>query len=155
MAMLATLHEHRRAAERQASEAGATLRVDGDPYDVLIANISVSGCLFVCAQELEVGDTVTIGIAGVGRRDARIVRALDSRFGAEFNVPLLPSEVELAASIPAETVVSLFPWPVIDRSFDLDESANPLVTPKARLMILVGLVASTWAAILIGLHALK
>lgn len=156
MALLATLHDHRRAAERQALEAGATLRVDGNPHDALIANISASGCLFVCERKLEVGDTVSVGIAGLGRRDARIVRTLDSRYGVEFVTPLLPSEIETAAAIPDETVIPLFPWPVIDRSFNVAETiASPLATPQTRLMIVVALVVSTWACIFIAFHAVK
>ena len=61
MALLATLYDSRRSDERQAADVGATIRVDGSPVDALIVNLSASGCLFVCSEPLEVGDTMSIG----------------------------------------------------------------------------------------------
>lgn len=156
MALLATLHDHQRAAERQALEAGTTVRMDGNPYDAIIANISASGCLFVCEQTLQIGDTITIGIAGLGRRKARIVRTLETRFGAEFLTPLVPSEIETAGAVSDESVVSLFPWPVVDCSRDDNQSfAISAVARQTRLMILAGLVASSWVIILAAIHIAK
>jgi hypothetical protein len=151
MALLATLHDHRRAAERQALDADATLRVDGRPLDALIANISASGCLFVCSTPLEIGDTMTIGIAGVGRRLARVVRAEGQRFGAAFDPPLLPAEIEAAVAVPGDTVVS-FPLPIAAFADDEAPPAVATVSPVMRLIVLAGLSAATWSAVVIALR---
>ena len=148
MALLATLHDHERAAERQVLDADATLRVDGRPLDALIANISASGCLFVCAQPLAVGDTLTIGIAGIGRRPARIVRALDTRYGAEFEVPLTASDLSAALSAQREIVVP-FPIGIVspEGENDAPPSASPLAVPS-RIAIIAGLTVASWAALI-------
>jgi hypothetical protein len=152
MAQPAPLHDHERAAERQVLDADATLRVGGRPVDALIANISTSGCLFVCADPLAVGDTLTIGIAGIGRRPARVVRALDTRYGAEFEVPLSPEDMEAAASAQREIVVP-FPMTIVSPAADDDEVASaPALAVSTRMAIVAGLAVATWAVLIPVLH---
>lgn len=146
MALLATLQDYRRSEERRSTDADVTLRIDGRPLDALIANISVSGCLFVCAAPLEVGDAATIGIAGIGRRSARIVRAAGTRFGATFDTPLTPSEIEAAVAMPNETVVSLS-LPITGLLINADEPSATRLPAAARLVITITLTAATWAVL--------
>ena len=153
MALLATLHDHRRAAERQALDADATLRIDGRPLDALIANISMSGCLFVCSERLDVGDTVTIGIAGIGRRRVQIVRALGARYGAEFEVPLDQVEIDAAVAEPGEVVVS-FPMPIAEPSVGEEEPSRAgKLLPPVRLVVVVGLAVLSWWVLIAALRA--
>lgn len=153
MALLATLHDHRRSAERQALDVDATLRVEGRPLDALIVNISASGCLFICSEPLEVGDTATIGIAGIGRQGARVVRAVGTRFGAEFGIALTSAEIEAAVTASGGTVVSL-PLPITGPLVDADEPPSARLAPTARLAIIVALATATWWALAAVLRAL-
>ena len=152
MALFATLHDHRRSAARQALDVDATLRVDGRPLDALIANISASGCLFVCSEPLEVGDTVTIGIAGIARRRMQIVRALHSRYGAEFEAPLNQGEIDAAMAVPGQIVA--FPKPMgLQSAGDEDRPIAAKLHRPMRLVIVAGLTAATWCALIPLLRA--
>lgn len=151
MALLATLHDHRRADERQALDVDATLRVEGRPIDALIADISASGCLFVCEEVLNVDDTVTIGIAGVGRRQARVVRVQGCRFGAVFETALLRSEIDAVVAMPDDVMVS-FPLPIATLPEDPPLSATAGLSLVLRLAVIAGLAAATWGAVILIIH---
>ena len=150
MALLATLYDSRRSDERQAADVGATIRVDGSPVDALIVNLSASGCLFVCSEPFEVGDTMSIGIAGVGRRPARIVRALGSRFGAEFAEPLTVVELRTAVSASDESVIA-FPL-VTPVSSDIEKTAlhYEKYSYRVRQGIIASLVVTSWMMLFIA-----
>ena len=150
MALLATLYDPRRSDERQAADVSATIRVDGTPADALIVNLSASGCLFVCSEPLEVGDTMSIGIAGVGRRPVRIVRALGSRFGAEFEEPLTLVELRAAVSSTDDSVIT---FPLISPvSSHVAETVyqNEKYSYRVRLGIIIFLVVTSWIMLLIA-----
>ena len=151
MALLATLHDHRRAAERTPLDAEATLRVGGRPLDALIANISASGCLLICSEKLAIGDTMTIGIAGVGRREARIVRAEGQRCGAAFAAPLLRSEIDAVAAMPGDTIVS-FPGTLPPSREDGSPFPTHPMSRLTRLAVIAALTAATWGVVVAALH---
>ena len=150
MALLATLYDPRRSDERQTADVGATIRVDGSPVDALIVNLSASGCLFVCSKPLEVGDTMSIGIAGVGRRPARIVRALGSRFGAEFEEPLTLVDLRTAVSATDDSVIA-FPLIMPDVS-PIEETSIQFegYSHRMKLGIISCLVVMSWVFLFCG-----
>jgi hypothetical protein len=108
MALIGQLYGHGRSAERHDLAADATLRgADRIPVDILVVDLSQTGCLFVTAEPLPIEAIVTIGVAGVGLHEARIVRNQDVRFGCTFLIPL--TNVELAAGLAeSETVAPFF-----------------------------------------------
>lgn len=148
MALRATLHEDGRAAERHPLEADATLRTpEQAPADILIVNLSATGCLFVCATPIETGVDVTIGIAGLGRRAVRIRRREDTRYGAEFVAPLDAADIAAVLDAPADTVVSLQPWGATPIVTEAPPAAAKL--PRAyRLAVLGAMTVATWLVLL-------
>jgi len=150
MALIVQLYDSGRSAERHDLGADATVRgPDRVPIDVLVADLSRTGCLFVSTEPLQIDGIITIGIAGVGLREARIVRNQDVRFGCTFLVPL--SEAELAAGLAESETVALFP---LDQrgpaDADADVARSALSRPL-RLMIFAGLGAASWAGVLFAL----
>jgi len=95
---MATLRQNdfeRRASAR--SETSLELEVspiDWLTYKVLISNVSQSGLLISSAGKLEVGQSLSFALPGVGVRTARIVRTgLFRRYGCQFDVPLTEKEL--------------------------------------------------------------
>lgn len=120
---------------------------DHVPVDVLVADLSQTGCLFVTTEPLAIDAIITIGIAGVGLREAHIVRNQDVRFGCTFLTPL--TDAELAAGLAESETVALFP---LQHPGVAAEEAMPVVAkwPRpVRLAAFSGLVAGSWALILV------
>ena len=153
MAMLAHLYDGR-AAERHALDADATLRGEDQlPIDILIADLSATGCLFVCAEELAPDAEITIGIAGIGRRQARIVRALGQRYGCEFAVALTEAEAATARTASGGTIVDFPVWshPSTEAE-DLPSVAE--LSGRVRLAVLAGTTGAAWATVLLAVRLL-
>lgn len=95
-----------RRASRRAARAPSTLRVDGvGPIDVMVHDISETGIRFATPTRLQVGDEVSIGLAGFGSTRARVAWARDDTFGCTFAAPI---DAEAAAgAFTAGTVVRL------------------------------------------------
>lgn len=154
MALIVQLYDSGRSAERHDLAADATVRgADRVPIDVLVADLSRTGCLFVSTEPLAVDTIITIGIAGVGLREARIVRNQDVRFGCTFLLPL--TEAELAAGLAESETVALFPT---DARHGTPDAPLPAVTklPRhLRLAVFTGLALASWAALLWLLSLLR
>jgi len=146
MALVVQLYDSGRSAERHDLGADATVRgADRVPIDVLVADLSQTGCLFVSTEPLRIDTIITIGIAGVGLREARIVRHQDVRFGCIFLIPLTAGE--LAAGLSESQTVALFP---MDLQPDADAMmpAVDKMSRRARLMVAAGLAIASWAGLL-------
>lgn len=99
------LHRFYRAARRQELGRPSTLRADdGAPVDVLLEDVSTSGCRISGVPELAQGEAILIGLAGVGARLARVIWTEENRAGCHFDAPL--SAEEFARTQQAGTVVS-------------------------------------------------
>lgn len=146
MALVVQLYGDGRSSERHGLAADATVRgSDLVPVDVLVADLSQTGCLFVTTEPLAIDAVITIGIAGVGRREARIVRNQDVRFGCTFLVPL--TDAELAAGLTESETVAMFP---LQHPGVPAEEALPVVDkwPRpVRLAAFSGMVAASWALV--------
>jgi len=104
MALAAKLYRDERVADRQAVSLDATLRKpDRRPVDILIEDLSTTGFRFSTPEALELGSAVSIGISGLGRRDARVVREASGQYGCEFVHPA--SIAEIQAALTAQTIV--------------------------------------------------
>jgi len=143
MALIGQLYSYGRSAERHDLAADATVRgPDRVPVDVLVVDLSQTGCLFVSSEAIAVGSVVTIGIAGVGLREALVVRNQDIRFGCTFSVPL--TKEELTAGLAESETVAVFPSPQqLAANLDAVESMPKLPRP-ARLAAVLVLVATSW-----------
>jgi hypothetical protein len=92
-------------ASRQELDRWATLRDSTmQPHDILVEDLSTTGCKIILNLDLEVGTLVRVGISGAGARPAKIVRGSMPMFGVAFEEPISEAEVRRAAA--ADTVVA-------------------------------------------------
>jgi len=149
MAMLAQLYDNGRAAERHALDADATLRgEDQVPVDILVADLSATGCLFVCVEEFAPDAEITIGIAGVGRRQAKIVRVMGSRYGCEFVTALTDLEIGTARTAPGGTIVDFPAWSGAVASDEIDLRDTAKLSGGIRLALLAGVTVIGWSVVI-------
>ena len=86
-----------RTAERRATGAPSTMRADGcTPVDVVVLDISRSGVRIMTDAVLEIGQEITIGLAGAGVTRAFVTWARDGEYGCAFERPI-PAEDEARA----------------------------------------------------------
>ena len=151
MALTATLYTEqaieRRDGERRPVGADSTLRsADAQPHAILLNDLSLHGCRIDATVPLVCGDMVSIGLTGVGRRNATIIRAKDGRYGCRFDVPLTPTALHAAfasdpvvegmfgGQTPAE---SSHPDPVVEKWH-----------PALRLTFLLGATSVLWGGLI-------
>lgn len=87
-----------RRAPRTAIQKPAILSNDasGAPIEIAIEDLSETGCLIYAPVALPVGAKVTVGIAGLGRRQA-FVRRIEGRLaGCAFVRPIAAADVARA-----------------------------------------------------------
>lgn len=75
------------------------MRADGGaPVDVVVLDISRSGVRIATASELEIGQEITIGLAGAGVTRAFVAWASKGEYGCAFERPIPVEEEALAFS---------------------------------------------------------
>ena len=95
-----------RAAERRPAMAPSTLRArDRQAADVTVVDLSQTGIRIAAEAGLEVGEEISIGLAGVGARRAYVAWAREGQYGCAFEKPLAPTEV--AHAFTSASVVRL------------------------------------------------
>lgn len=151
MMMAATLSCPGRAALRIPAARPATLRnAERQPIDIFIENLSVVGFGMSTTADLSIGTFVSLQLAGIGRRDVRIVRRLGLSYGCEFVVPL--DACELACAVGAGAVLS--------GRFGSEEnsasgrSASTRFHPLGRMAVLLMVNLVLWSTIVWGVREL-
>lgn len=141
----------RRQDTRHPLDAAATLRVARTvPRDVLIHDLSAGGCQFVSAKPIALGSSISVGIAGVGMREATIVRSHAGLHGCAFEQPLNATELNRAGRI--DTVHS--GHFVIPAGSELLEPSLGKYSGATRLGVLLASAAAAWALLILGIAAL-
>ncbi len=80
-----------RVAERRPAMAPSTMRADGAmPVDVMVIDVSATGVRISTAFELEVGQEISIGLAGAGSTRAFVAWKRGNEYGCKFDRPLDP-----------------------------------------------------------------
>lgn len=136
------LHRFYRSANRHDVQRASTLRSgDGTPVDVLLEDVSTSGCRISGAPDLRPGEAILIGLAGVGARPAHIVWAGEGEAGCAFDQPLGAEELDKVQR--AQTVITGdFPAaPVIA------EGREPRLRFRARLGVIALAIVLTWSVV--------
>ena len=88
-----------RTAERRATDAPSTMRADnGAPVDVIVLDISRSGVRIVTDALLEIGQEITIGLAGAGVTRAFVSWSRNGEYGCAFEREMAPEDEALAFS---------------------------------------------------------
>ncbi|WP_404712787.1 PilZ domain-containing protein [Sphingomonas sp. MMS24-J13] len=78
-----------RIAERRPAMAPSTMRADGAmPVDVMVIDVSATGVRISTAFELDVGQEISIGLAGAGSTRAFVAWKRDNEYGCKFERPL-------------------------------------------------------------------
>ncbi len=151
MALTAKLVRDDRRADREMLDVGGTLRhVPHLPIDVVIEDLSSTGFRMRTHADLDLQETVTIGIPGIGQRAALIVRCSEGGFGCEFVEPIDPHLV-FAPSTAQPVVTAQFGQVDADavRRWSIENPPEVARWPQARrLLVLGGLGVGGWLAAL-------
>ncbi|MBJ6120480.1 PilZ domain-containing protein [Sphingomonas mollis] len=106
MSLTAKLYREQdeRIADRQPVNLGATVRRDDQrPIDVQIDDLSSTGFRMQSDEPIAMDSTVSIGIAGLGRHTARVVRQNGNQYGCSFLRPVSIDGIDVAE--PPQTIV--------------------------------------------------
>jgi len=88
-----------RNSERRPTDAPSTMRADGvTPVDVVVLDISRSGVRIATDAQLDVGQEISIGLAGAGATRAFVTWARNGEYGCAFERPMAPEDEALAFS---------------------------------------------------------
>lgn len=114
MALIARVYrsdpDERRAAVRYPIEVGATLRAsDGQPLDVLVYDLSMTGFRIETTEALDLDAPIWIGIAGTRVNAAIIARRGPNGYGCEFVTPI--TFYQLTEALNPEQTVHEMTWP--------------------------------------------
>jgi hypothetical protein len=150
----ARVYRTRRAGERYDTEAPSTLRGAAQvPLDVLVDQISLSGCHIVTGEEVGVGELISLGIAGLGRVEALVVRRSRTGYGCAFISTIPPSLlVRVGKDTPVVALSDDRPAPVVDADADLPDVEKLPV--RTRFLLIAGFCALSWAAIIASIALL-
>lgn len=150
MAIAAALYRDGRTAERHVVALDGTLRdPDLKPIDILVDDLSLTGFRIPAEPGLEPADLVSLGLAGVGIRSARVVRRDGESLGCAFLSPLGEDQLAAALDATASRVIELetaraYPSPMTPAP---DASPRRLRAPL-RLLVVAGLAAVSWATVI-------
>ena len=74
------------------------------PHDILVEDLSTTGCRILLSLDLPLDMLVRVGISGAGTRQARIVRGSQPIYGCAFVEPM--SDADIRRATRADTVVA-------------------------------------------------
>jgi hypothetical protein len=165
MAIAAKLQIDERRSERRAIDVATTLRGSPTaPHDTLIIEISRTGCSFAETGDVAPGDISTLGLPGLGVRQARVVRCDEYHCACEFVTALTASNIDTLLAMPDTSPVSL---PVGPRAARMDEAPRALPSWRGdrgdadddadklplgyRFLLLIGASALLWGLIILGI----
>jgi hypothetical protein len=146
MALIARVYrsnpEERRGAVRYPMEVGATLRgSEGEPIDVLIYDLSLTGFRMATPELLDTEDPIWIGIAGTRVNAAVIARRGPNGYGCEFVTPITIFQLKAALN-PGQTVHEL-DWNQEELDWFAEDDAEDDSTDSGYWLV-------TWAFIVVG-----
>ena len=121
-------HDERRSALRYPMEVGATLRgAEGEPIDVLIYDLSLSGFRMETTAALDLQEPVWVGIAGTRVNAAVVARRGPTGYGCEFVTPI--TVAQLKAALSPGRIVQELDWreEKLDWSEDRDLEADSTI----------------------------
>ncbi|WP_298394720.1 PilZ domain-containing protein [Sphingobium sp.] len=149
----AKLYPLQRTVDRFVVNRPSTMRdQEGAPIDVVIEDISETGCRIRSDAPPMIDDEIRIGIAGIGIRSARVIWNDDRSFGCTFDDALTANDV--AMTLEAATLVQ--------GAFEKNGIAAAPETrpadelgPRAKLLIIVGAAAFSWVLFLSAAKAIQ
>jgi hypothetical protein len=74
----------KRAVRKRANATGHAIRLDGSEVRVLVSNLNYDGCQVLSDTDLEIGETLTLRLPGLGQLRAQVRWADRERAGLRF-----------------------------------------------------------------------
>jgi hypothetical protein len=146
MGLVAHLYRDSRWAERHPVELDATLRdPDWSPVDVMVEDLSESGFRVTTANDMPVGAEIGLGLAGIGMRQARVVRRAESLYGCEFLAPLSHAELRAALAGPPTQPIAL---PLDPRPVGEEEAHHERLPMPMRVLAIAACAVAAWAILI-------
>jgi hypothetical protein len=147
-----------RADRFSVDRAGTVRDTTQLPYDMVLEDLSDTGCMLTTEVDLPIGSSVSIAVPGLGMRPAEIVRVDNQRYGCAFLAPLDPGSI-LAVGRGQQTVakVSFSRMPShedVDELVNSAEASAPKYPARQRVVIIVGSSLALWTGILAGIYAI-
>lgn len=153
-----TFYKVGRDSDRFALQRPSTARLeDGAPRDVVMEDVSQTGCRISGAIDLSAGDMIRIGLAGIGAQAAEIMWADQGTVGCRFDQPLSVADLERTRS--AQTLVEgIFPTftpaplpsvavPAEDLQAEIEAPGTPRLRFRARIAVLFAAAFGAWGIV--------
>jgi hypothetical protein len=145
MALIARVYrsdpDERRSAVRYPIEVGATLRrSEGEPIDVLIYDLSLTGFRMETPEALDLEEPLWIGIAGTRVNAALVARRGPNGYGCEFVTPI--TLVQLKSALNPGRIVEELDWREEELDWSEDDSEADSTAGKYWLTI--------WLFVIVG-----
>lgn len=134
----------RREEDRVSIGRACVLRAPGrPPVHSALLDLTRHGCRIRTGHPLAVGESVLLGLAGVGTVEGTVVWGEGTQYGCEFIGSLRPGAVSDATR---GNVVN----------FDVTPVAQPFKwSPRQRLLTLAIYAATPWLAIAVAVHLFR
>lgn len=144
-----------RQAPRLPIQAGATVRdQNARPIDATVIDLSTTGCLIVVDGTVAVPSDISIGIGGIGRVSARIVRRNGERYGCAFDQPLSDAAVFAARAVDTVVPFALAAEPLPTGAAATETLPEFQRLPmRTRLFVIVGATLALWGVVVTGVVA--
>ncbi|WP_162236177.1 MULTISPECIES: PilZ domain-containing protein [unclassified Sphingomonas] len=134
----------RRDDDRVSVGRACVLRAAGrPPVHSALLDLTRHGCRIRTGHPLGVGESVLLGLAGVGTVEATVMWGEGTQYGCEF-----------IGTLPSGAVSDATRGNVV--SFDVAPAAQPFKwSPRQRLMTLAVYAATPWLAIMAAIHLFR
>lgn len=134
----------RRSDDRTRIARTAVLRLDGTSHGIRVEDLTRDGCKITTDVELEIGQTVTLGFAGVGRTQAEVIWCDAESYGCIFEEPLPPGAVTAAT----RNNVDHFAGP--EAMVEPLSASDVKWSPRSQMLIILGAASLLWLALIAG-----
>ena len=141
---------NRRYAPRRHLQLGSV--VHGSGADAIIHDLSVTGLLLETSGELEIGERLFVEVPEGGPTPATVVWSSGRFFGCEFENAIPASSISAArlrsqGSCPIPGTEEVPPDTLDPIENDYDSSTDDRLSPRARMLVILGLAVLAWALI--------
>ncbi|RYF23593.1 MAG: hypothetical protein EOO77_01795 [Oxalobacteraceae bacterium] len=146
----------RRSQVRSVVEKPSTVRTSGiNPFDVTVENLSATGFCFFSNVRFPVKTSISVGLAGAGRADAKITWRKGHLHGCVFYLNLTSHQIEAAFSHCSESlpIASIMP-DAMNRDEDASVQTTRILRPL-RFGLVALISGSSWALLAIALRNLS
>lgn len=134
----------RRTDDRTRIERPAVLRIGEIALDIRVEDLTRDGCKITTDADLDVGSTVTLGFAGVGRTNAQVVRRDRNGYGCIFD-ETLPS-----GAVTAATRNNVDHFSGSRNAVTPVEATDVKWSPRQQILLLIGATSALWGVMIVG-----